>query len=54
MTREVTRLKTAEKSDFSAAAEARRKRIAREMMIPELYRRPMGCRELHGCLKARA
>lgn len=27
---------------------------SRELRIPELYRRPMGDREMQGCLKARA
>lgn len=27
---------------------------AREIRIPELYRRPLGDRELQGCLKSRA
>lgn len=29
-------------------------RPAREIRIPELYRRPLGDRELQGCLKSRA
>ncbi len=33
---------------------ATRRLPAREIRIPELYRRPMGDRELQGCLKARA
>jgi hypothetical protein len=52
MTEQVTRLKATEKSERTVVADVQRKR--REMMIPELYRRPMGDRELQGCLKARA
>ncbi len=33
---------------------AARRLPAREIRVPELYRRPMGDRELQGCLKARA
>lgn len=39
---------------FSSESGARRRAPVRELRIPELYRRPMGDRELQGCLKARA
>ncbi|MDX9741037.1 MAG: hypothetical protein RBT81_07645 [Gammaproteobacteria bacterium] len=54
MTQETISRKAPEKFGRATVADAQRKRITREMSIPELYRRPMGCRELHGCLKARA
>jgi hypothetical protein len=55
MTQDVTGLEAKKQSEraTTAVAELQRRR-ARELTIPELYRRPMGDRELHGCLKARA
>ena len=45
---------TPEKSARISLREEARRRMAREATIPELYRRPLGDRHLHGCLKARA